>query len=151
MNKAVVQICALCWLFLLRLIMHGTNIKLYTCVLHILINVNYAEVNVYRTMFLQTLTMTDTAVRTPVRKRQGINCMFLEKRGCYEHVLPQVLNILNNDITPTAYLHSESAAKFETQYLHKQARRRYLGDGLNQACQTCGPLQAHLRPAQRIL
>jgi hypothetical protein len=28
MNKAVVQICALCWLFLLRLIMHGTNIKL---------------------------------------------------------------------------------------------------------------------------
>jgi hypothetical protein len=27
-NKAVVQICALCWLFLLRLIMHGTNIKL---------------------------------------------------------------------------------------------------------------------------
>jgi hypothetical protein len=28
MNKAVVQICAFCWLFLLRLIMHGTNIKL---------------------------------------------------------------------------------------------------------------------------
>jgi hypothetical protein len=27
MNKAVVQICALCWLFPLRLIMHGTNIK----------------------------------------------------------------------------------------------------------------------------
>jgi hypothetical protein len=29
MNKAVVHICALCWLFLLRLIMHGTNINLY--------------------------------------------------------------------------------------------------------------------------
>jgi hypothetical protein len=28
MNKAVVQIRALCWLFLLRLTMHGTNIKL---------------------------------------------------------------------------------------------------------------------------
>jgi hypothetical protein len=28
MNKALVQICALCWLFLLRLIMHGTNVKL---------------------------------------------------------------------------------------------------------------------------
>jgi hypothetical protein len=28
MNKAVVQIGALCWLFLLRLIMHGTNVKL---------------------------------------------------------------------------------------------------------------------------
>jgi hypothetical protein len=27
MNKAVVQICALCWLFLPRLIMHGMNIK----------------------------------------------------------------------------------------------------------------------------
>jgi cytochrome c oxidase subunit IV len=26
-NKAVVQICALCWLFLLRLIMHSTNIN----------------------------------------------------------------------------------------------------------------------------
>jgi hypothetical protein len=26
-NKAVVQICAFCWLFLLRLIMHGANIK----------------------------------------------------------------------------------------------------------------------------
>jgi hypothetical protein len=24
-------------------------------------------------------------------------------------------------------------------------------DLLDQACQTCGPLQAHLRPAQRIL
>jgi len=24
-------------------------------------------------------------------------------------------------------------------------------DPLDQACQTCGPLQAHLRPAQRIL
>jgi hypothetical protein len=29
MNKAVVQICAFCWLFLLRLIMHGTNVELY--------------------------------------------------------------------------------------------------------------------------
>jgi hypothetical protein len=29
MNKAVVHICALCWLFLLRIIMHSTNIKLY--------------------------------------------------------------------------------------------------------------------------
>jgi hypothetical protein len=29
MNKAVVQICAVCWLFLLRLIMHGTNIKFF--------------------------------------------------------------------------------------------------------------------------
>jgi hypothetical protein len=28
--KAVVQICARCWLFLLRLITHGTNIKLCT-------------------------------------------------------------------------------------------------------------------------
>jgi hypothetical protein len=27
-DKAMVKICALCWLFLLRLIMHGTNIKL---------------------------------------------------------------------------------------------------------------------------
>jgi hypothetical protein len=30
MNKAVAQICALCWLFLLRLIMHGTNIKMFS-------------------------------------------------------------------------------------------------------------------------
>jgi hypothetical protein len=28
MNKAVVQICAFCWLYLLPLIMHGTNIKM---------------------------------------------------------------------------------------------------------------------------
>jgi hypothetical protein len=35
MNKAVVQICALCWLFLLRLIMHGTNIKFLRCLLHV--------------------------------------------------------------------------------------------------------------------
>jgi hypothetical protein len=29
MNGAVVQICSLCWLFLLRLTMHGTHIKIY--------------------------------------------------------------------------------------------------------------------------
>jgi hypothetical protein len=81
-----------------------------------LINVNYAEVNLHKTMFLQTLAGTDIIVRTPVRKRQGMNCMFLEKRGCSDHV-PQVLNIPINDITLTAYLHSESAAKFETQYI----------------------------------
>jgi hypothetical protein len=27
MNEAVVQICALCWLFLLRLTMHGTTLN----------------------------------------------------------------------------------------------------------------------------
>jgi hypothetical protein len=32
MNKAVVQICVLCWLLLLRLTMHSTNIKLYTMI-----------------------------------------------------------------------------------------------------------------------
>jgi hypothetical protein len=32
MNKAVVHISALCWLFLLRLKMHGTNIKLFSII-----------------------------------------------------------------------------------------------------------------------
>ena len=81
-------------------------------------------------MFLQTLAVTAMIVRNRVRKLQGGSYISLEKRGCYKHV-PQVLSILYNDITPTAYLHSESAAKFENQNLHKQARRRYLGNGVN--------------------
>jgi len=89
-------------------------------VLHIFIYVNYAEVNVHKTMFLQTLAVKDMIVRTSVRKLQGGNYISLEKRGCYK------LNIRNNDITSTAYLHNESAPKFETQNLHKQVRRRYV-------------------------
>jgi hypothetical protein len=92
---------------------------LYIYVLHIFIYVNYAEVNVQKTMCLQTLAMTDMIVRTPVRKLQGGNCISLEKRGCYKRV-PQVLNILNNDIATTAYLHNESAAKFKIQNLHNR-------------------------------
>jgi hypothetical protein len=61
--------------------------------LHILKYVNYAEVNVHKTMFLQTLAVTDMIVRTPVRKLQGGNYVSPEKRGCYKHV-PQVLNIM---------------------------------------------------------
>jgi hypothetical protein len=111
---------------------------LYTYVLRTFIYVNYAEVNVYKTMFLQTFAVTDMIVR----KRQGGNYISLEKRGCYKNV-PQILNILNNVITPTAYLHNESDAKLETQNLHKQARRRYLGNGVNDSelcrlhCECC--------------
>jgi hypothetical protein len=122
-------------------------------VLHIFIYVNYAEVNVHKTMFLQTSAVTDMIVRTPVRKLQGGNytSISLEKRGCYKH-LPQVLNILNNDITPTAYLHNESAAKFETQNLDKQARRRYLRNGVNDSelcrlhCECCREQWFHFSP-----
>lgn len=102
---------------------------LYTYVLHIFIFVNYAEVNVHKIVFLQTLAMTDMISRTPVRKLPEWNYISLEK-SCYKHA-PQVLNILNSDITPTAYLHNEPAAKFETLNLHMQARRRYLGNGVN--------------------
>jgi hypothetical protein len=38
MNKTVVQISALCWLFLLRLKMHVTNIKLFSIFTSILIH-----------------------------------------------------------------------------------------------------------------
>jgi hypothetical protein len=80
-------------------------------VLHIFIYVNYTEAHVHKTMLLQTLVVTDIIVRTSVRKFQGGNCISLEKRGCYKPV-PQVLNISNNDITSTAYLHNELDAKF---------------------------------------
>jgi hypothetical protein len=100
--------------------------------------------------------MTDMIVRTPVRKLQGGNYISLEKRGCYKRV-PQVLNILNNDITPTAYLHNESAAKFEIQKLHKQARRRYLRNGVNDSelcrlhCECCRKQWFHFNPDKHIL
>lgn len=84
--------------------------------LHVFIYVNDAKVHVHKTMFLQTLAVTEMSVRIPVRKLKGGNYISIEKRGCYKHV-SQVLHILNNDITPTAYLHFESAEKFETERL----------------------------------